>query len=127
MQFLNIAGYAVVICLVAMTTNVKAPCPADDTPTPGINWYQIPTISKTCFHYEATTPRFWSAAKGYCSLFTSNDNQNTAAYMVKPSTAALQQAITAFATLFAPEKDIWTGGNDQSSEGTWVWGNSKLL
>ena len=121
MLFSNIFGCSLVIYLAAIATNVKAPCPTD-------NWYQIPTISKTCFHYDFTAPRFWSAAKTYCSGFTSEDGAKTPAHLVEPSTAALQQAIAAYAALLGSGKDIWTGGNDQGSEGTWAWDNgSKSL
>ena len=89
-------------------------------------WYEIPTIPKMCFHFDFSVTRQWSDAKAYCEGFPNDDGTDNA-YLIEPSDAVLQQGIAAYGQLLGGGKNMWTGGIDQSSEGTWIWAKSSNL
>ena len=119
MCVINCRTFSILFLLAFVAINVQADCPTD---TDDVKWYQIPTITKTCFHFEFSTTRRYSEAIKYCEQFTADDASK--AYLIEPSTSALQQAISSYASLLGKGKSMLTGGNDISSEGDWRWNNN---
>ena len=116
--------YFSLLCLCAFATylpkGIIAPCPVVPAPdNETLEWLEIPTIEDYCFLFDfrAGQEMDYSAAQSYCETFVADDNSK--ARVVEPRTAALQQAITSYASLFGG-KSMWGGFND-FSEGNWKW------
>ena len=121
--------YFSLLCAVVFATflpeGIIAPCPKVPSPdNETLSWQTIPTIDDYCFLFDfrAGKEMDYSAAVTYCETFNADDNST--ARVVEPRTAALQQAIESYGSLFGG-KSMWAGYND-FSEGNWKWASGKI-
>jgi len=74
-------------------------------------WLEVPTHG--CFLFKLDVERKWLDAQKFC--------EDRGGYLPEITDSDLQMTLNGMSHLLGGGKDIWTGGNDNGSEGEWRW------